>query len=510
MTSTVHIPLGILDHFCPPNYTAVGWYIPLKHGITPQEAFSALQDGLRLTFKQLPWLSGKVYKQAPETPGWRPGQLEIRYEPADLEDDSAPLPQFRFKQLDEEVSYDEIKECGFPINMFPDAEVLWGEYINVPGLDHGAECLKAQANFLPGAVFLTGATHHNVSDGTGQFDIWRAWAANCHALQSGAVPAEPDPLSSDRNLIERIWASEGPGGADSARRDEDMQPVSWTLLDMDPPNAPKKAAQPPPVSLDETMESAIFYMSPDSFTALHKRCVQEAGPAAGISGNDALTALIWRGLLKARRRAAALKAGRGGPDPDDDYDGHVQARLQLALDGRPDISRRGAVPLVWLGNLVFMNECALPLAELTAPGPTAVSAVARAIRAAAAAATPDAMLDAYALARRADDLARLGLRLTPLRGGDGDGDAAYYDMIASSLLMFPVDEMRWGERAFARDGGRPEALRPLWEAINAAARLCFPLPRRSGAGVEFAVNLFPDEMELLLEDEEFGEYAVQM
>ncbi|KXX76481.1 Anthranilate N-benzoyltransferase protein 2 [Madurella mycetomatis] len=489
MSSTVRVPLGVLDHFCPPNYTAISWYIPLKDGVTPQDAFAALRDGLRLIFKQLPWLSGKVYKKAPSMPGWRPGELEIRYEPADLEGD---LPQFRFKQLDEDqlpMSYEEIKDCGFPMDTFADAEVLWGSYIKVPEEDDGAECFKAQANFLPGGVLLCGATHHNVCDGTSQFDVWRLWAANCNALQSGAAPEAPDPLSSDRNLIERIWAAER-----TSNDSRDMKPVSWTLLDMDPPTSIPRPPAVAALSNEETMQSAIFYMSPDKFSALHKKCVQEAGPAARISGNDALTAFIWRGLLKARR-TAALNSGQAQESDLAD----VEAKLQLTLDGRPDISRKGSMPLIYFGNLVFMNLCTLPLATLTAPD-TSVATVARTIRQTADAATSQAMLDAYALARGGEDFSVLGLRLSPLRS---------YDMILSSLIMFPVEGMKWGGGVFAR-GGELDALRPLWDEINRAARLCFPLPRKSGAGMEFVLNLFEDEMELLLEDSEFAEFAVYL
>ncbi|KAL7929301.1 hypothetical protein V8C35DRAFT_316042 [Trichoderma chlorosporum] len=496
MSTTVHVPLGVLDHFCPPNYTAISWYIPLKEGVSPQEAFDVLQDGLHLTFKQLPWLSGKVYKQKSSSEGWRQGQLEIRYEPAEVEKGSASIPQFKFKQLDETqlpMSYEEIKDCGFPMNTFPDKEVLWGEYINVPEEDKGAECFKAQANFMPGAVLLCGATHHNVCDGTSQFDIWRIWAANCEAVQSDSVPEIPDPLSSDRELVERMWVTEGPGNRQAKK--QDIQSVSWTLLDMDTPDSadPRPPANPV-LSFNEVMQSGIFYISPEKFSALQKRCAQEVGAAARISGNDAMTALIWRALLKARKNAS-LKASRV---KESELEG-VKAKLQLTLDGRPDISRHGAMPHIYLGNLVFMNLCELPLEILTSPE-SSIAAVSLAIRQVADAATSEAMLGSYTIARNVEDLSSLGLRLSPLRG---------YDMILSSLIMFPVEEMRWGSRTFARGGGA-DSMRPLWNEINTAARLCFPLPRKSRSGTEIVVNLFQDEMDLLMEDEEFGEYAIYL
>ncbi|ETS80414.1 hypothetical protein PFICI_07943 [Pestalotiopsis fici W106-1] len=495
--STVHVPLGVLDHFLPPHYLPMKWYIPLKDGITPQEAFKALEDGLRFTFRQLPWLSGKIYKQDPKTPGGRPGQLEIRYNPADLEDDTKPLPQFPFKILDQStgsVTYEEISESGFPMNTFPDEEVFWGDFLNFPEEDKGAECFKAQANFIPGALILCGATHHNACDGTALFDVWRIWAANCAALQANTAPVVLDPLSSDRGLVERIWVDEGSQlNGDGAKVETgDVEQKQYTLLDKEPPNLPSKhdRSLPPPPSSGEAMTSAVFYISSDRFTALHKRCLDEAGAGSRISGNDSMTALIWRSLLKARH-AAAVAAGRASESDD------VMALLQLTLDGRPDISAKGSMPFEYLGNLVFWNRVAMPISTLTSPE-TSIAAVAMAIRREVEAATAQAMLDAYGRARRLEDISKLQLSITHAHG---------YDMILSSLMMLRIEEMRWGGGVFD-NGGKADALRPLFDDINKAGRLCFPMPRESGQGVEFVINLFKDEWDILLKDEEFGEYAL--
>lgn len=92
--STFSIPLGPFDHSPPRNYTASITYIPLKSTQSYEAAFQVLQEGLHRTFIQLPWLNGKVYRQAPDTPGWRPGQLEIRHELVEI---NGPRPsQLRF------------------------------------------------------------------------------------------------------------------------------------------------------------------------------------------------------------------------------------------------------------------------------------------------------------------------------------------------------------------------------------------------------------------------------
>ncbi|CCC07166.1 hypothetical protein SMACR_01189 [Sordaria macrospora] len=496
--STVRVPLGVLDHFLPPHYMPMKWYIPLKDAVTPQGAFKALEDGLRLTFRQLPWLSGKIYKADPGTPGGRPGQLEIRYDPAGLEDNSKPVPQFRFKLLDETVSYEEICDSGHPMDTIPDEEVFWGDFFNFPEVDKGAECFKAQANFVPGALILCGATHHNACDGAALFDVWRIWAANCAALQANTAPVVLDPLSSDRGLIERIWADEGSRleHVDDAKGETGhVEAKSYTLLDMEPPNAPSKEDRrlpPPPPSSGEAMTSAVFYMSPDKFAALHKRCLDEAGAGSRISGNDSMAALIWRSLLKARH-AAAMAAGRASESD------NVEAWLQLTIDGRPNISAKGAMPFEYLGNLVFWNRVAMPISTLTSPN-TGIATVATAIRREADAATRQAMLGAYGLGRRLEDVSKLQLSITHAHG---------YDMILSSLMMMRIEDTRWGGRLFA-NGGKADALRPLFDDVNKAGRLCFAMPREPGRGVEFVVNLFQDEWDYLLEDDEFGEYALYL
>lgn len=53
-----------------------------------------------------------------------------------------------------------------------------------------------------------------------------------------------------------------------------------------------------------------------------------------------------------------------------------------------------------------------------------------------------------------------------------------------------------------------DALRPLMgDWWNKGGRFCPVLPRKANGGVEFVLNMLPDEMELLLQDEEFGHCA---
>ncbi|CAJ2514335.1 Uu.00g024540.m01.CDS01 [Anthostomella pinea] len=489
--SLTHVTLNPLDHFPPSNYTFFCSYLPLKDGVTPDEVVSVLQEGLRRTFTQLPWLSGKVYPQSSTAPGWRPGQLEIRYDVADFEGDIA-LRQIRVNHVyPDEVgmSYEDLRETGFPLDAFEDEQLITAELL--PSLDSAPDCFKAQINFLEGACLLVVGTQHAACDGTSYFDVWKIFASNCEKLQQPGSPwpEAPSAESQDRTILDRIWEKESTGTPMAQ-----VDPESWSLLDLQRPGAPKiEAAKSLKTLSDDVMQAAVFYVSPEKFSALQKHCAENKPTGMNISGNDALSALVWRCMLKAKYKAA-LAGGHMSISKADLA--AAEARLFVTLDARPDISHD--MPMLYLGNLFFVNICSQPLSSLTAPE-TSLGIVAQAIRSVLNKATRQALLDAYTLAREVGDLDRIRLN----RGHTPNS----FDMVLSSLLMFPVEGVAFGGKVFA-NGGRPDAVRPLMRRFNRASQVCFVLPRKTYGGVELVLNLFEDEMNILLEDEEFMEWCL--
>ncbi|KAI0157185.1 hypothetical protein GGR52DRAFT_565584 [Hypoxylon sp. FL1284] len=481
-TKTVHVTLNPIDHFPPGNYATFSFYLPLKHGVTYDEAYAVLQEGLHRTFVQVPWASGKVYPQSPDTPGWRPGQLEIRYEPVDP--DEPWTRELRFNELKTSSTYAELRELGFPLATFRDEEVMWAAPL--PDVKQGAECFVAQANFLPGGCIVTSAACHYACDGTSYFNLVQLWAAHCYALQPGKeAPPRPSDASSDRDLIDRIWMQENTGNPIT-----NIKPASYGMFDL-----PLPGSEPAPAvdsykeatagGKRQSMQAASFYMSSEDFMVLQKDCNRQLGPSSRLSGNDAVCGLVWRCLLKARQAVAGISSNE------------IKAKLYLTLDARPDFSQ--ALPMTYLGNLSVMNLCSLPLSSLTAADTTA-AAVAQTIREVAETTNTASLMDAWTLARSMDDFSKLTLRGSSIHA---------FDMLISSFLAYPQDSVCWGGKAFGR-GGRPDAFRPLMDGFNRFSRLCFLMPRKRHGGVELVLNLFDDEMKLLLEDEEFTRYASYM
>ena len=81
-------------------------------------------------------------------------------------------------------------------------------------------------------------------------------------------------------------------------------------------------------------------------------------------------------------------------------------------------------------------------------------------------------------------------------------------LFMSSLIMLPMESLCFGDHGIFGNGGLPIALRPLMEGFNKFLQVCFVLPQNKNGRVEFVANLLEEEMEVLMEDEEFGKYAV--
>lgn len=490
-SETTHITLTPLDHAPPGNYTCCLNYLPLKSGASFSQAFEVLKKGLQATFVQLPWLSGRVWPQSSDAPGWRHGQREIRYNANDIE--KRIQCQFKCHEIHSELSYSEIKESAFPLDAFDDESLISVPFM--PDINAGPDVFVAQASFIPGACLLTACGHHSATDGGGINAIFKLWADNCKALQSQRseqVVISPGPASSDRTVLEQIWAGEWKGTYP-------VDPERWRVLGLDPPDSKsendKLKLQCKESQKNQISKSAIFYISTANFIALQKDCRQHiesetvlSDSELRISGIDAVCALIWRCLLKVRVTAAKNLDNSVGENGNAD----AEVRLDLLVDGRNDFSP--SLPDPYLGNLTVVNQCFMPCSVLTSQD-VSLGTVARTIRGYAKSINPSTLLDAYTLARDLPDFRKLVLRNSAIDGSS---------MVLSPLLMLPP--LEFGNGVFD-NGGKPDAMRVLTRAMNVFTRTCFVLPKLANGGVEFIVNLFEEELELLLEDEEFSAYA---
>ena len=484
----VHTTLTPFDHLLPRNYVKLLFYIPLRSRVSYQEAFGILQEGLRKTFVQLPWLNGKVYWQSEDQPGWRPGQLEIRHR--DKEPEARPY-QLHYNELDTDTTWEDLEESAFPIDAFEDGDLLWADFL--PSLDNGSEAFVAQANFIPGGCLICAAVFHSITDGMGGAMIIKVWADNCKSGSDGEPKTEAEVAmirrSFDRNLLDEAFNDEFPTPSELA-----ADPAKWDLLDVNPNDKEAILKQPigsdckggPRPAPERIMKSCSFYVSQDDWKTLRQLCT-DSNNEAQISGTDALYAFIWRCAMRAR--TAAKPSGSA-----DD----AVSRIELAIDCRSEISNKASFPGMYLGNCVLHNVVPMKISDLIAPSDEIpLSRIASEIRNRGARFTPDGIGEAYKLVKHVADYRELRLRFTYTEGDD---------MMISSALMFPNRQVLFGDKAF-KNGGIPSAIRPTMGGFNRYFRMCFILPKLDSGGAEFVVSLYPDEMDKLLDDPEFKKYA---
>lgn len=494
-TTQVHIPLSPLDHDKPRAYYNGAYYFRLASGVGAAEAFKILHEGLHRTFVRVPWLSGKLYPQSPDAPGWRPGQVEIRHNPVDI---NGPWPyQLHFNKLNSPTSYDELKDSGFPTDAFEDQDLVWSPFL--ADINSSPEVFVAQANFIPGACILTAALHHAAGDQTGCIHILKVWSDNCNALQMQSKQlVDLPPVTSERNLLDQLWAKEG-----TVKDVDAIDPQIWLLVGLDPADVREDPLKASDVQTNDKakaaagqriLRSAVFYISPSNFTTVQTACAKECGGASLVSGNDAVCALIWRSFMRARstaRKAVGASSNRALVDAD--------ARLHMIFDGRPNFA--SGVPSTYLGNVTVDIQTCLPLSLLTSPD-SSIATIAATIRSGVGSVDSANLLDMYTLLKNAPDFDHLA-RWKKIRQSSVDGN----NMLISSMIMFPLASICFGDGIFG-NMGVPEAARPLMGGFNRSTRICLVLPRSRNGSVEFVANLFDEELEVLLEDEEFGRYAM--
>lgn len=565
-SSTVCTLLTPFDLIPPKVYIKFVIYLPLQPSRSAEEVYANLQQGLIRTFQQISLLSGKVHLRPPSSPGWRPGQLEVRHDkvwnpPADL---SGIPRQLKKKDISAELdcTYEELKDDGFPFSAFEDELVITAPF--VPDVAAGVDVFTAQANFLEGGCLLAGAIHHSVADGTGMMLLMQAWAAHCKAAASSLTSKEIPQLAArlhsgtlDRSVLDKAWSQ-----IPERQHTSEVESKTWHVLGLDPPVEHKYAAtqvidrvtkrlvfstldllpflfsiyallvhflvtiwypelaksavqgtkassfgaeeyeagadallaseqnekpEHPVTEVSErkkTMQSSIFYMSGTQFAQLKKDTASRDKSLATISANDALLALFWRCLMKARVNA------KHAASPSE----NEEALLQSPVDGRAAFSSN--VPRLYLGNVVLVNQIYMPVAALVRPT-TTLHDVASCVRESALKINHDSVHDAYTLAREVQDYTALKHAFTSLEG---------FAMMITSLVALPFEDFDFGDRLFGNQG-KPDNLRPLMGGFNRAFRLCVVLPQKAHGGLELLVSLFEDEMGELISDKEFSRYA---
>ncbi|KAL8945036.1 MAG: hypothetical protein Q9216_000020 [Gyalolechia sp. 2 TL-2023] len=513
--------LNPFDYVNPNHYMGLNFFFALRKGVSFEQVFANLQEGLRRTMQRIPALDGKMMVCSEQEIGYKEGDLRLTIPPlsSSASSDSGRTGfsmgprQLVYKDLSHVLPpFEELRDTGFVPSAFKDELVLPEN--TFPPLP--ADILIAQANFVKGGCILATNFHHCCLDGIGVMVALKVWAESCRHLQGdvSATCSWLDPESFNHSLPEILYEQEG-----YARPAHEVDPGVWGFLPFLPPEKPlehgskgpsaiegsrlstEKALPPapvfphkfvwPPPPVQDGLSTTMFLIPPEKVQKLKQEVMADPDAKGVITSiSDIVQAFFWRSAIKARYRVARELRGEAfGPNE--------ISVLELPVDSRPYFS--SLLPSSYMGSMLILNRPSMPVETLCSPA-TSIGRIAYVLREAAARITPSLVHDAFTLLQSLPDYSRFTTACMGLAG--------MHAMI-SNLMLFQTSEVSFGGGFFA-GGGSPEAMRPQVERGNKRFRFLVIYPMKNDGGVELVLGTFPEELEMLKTDEEFTKYAKLM
>ena len=409
-----------------------------------------LKDGLARLSLHFPWMAGQLVNE-----GSRPGHSGT-FKIAPLED----TPRLVIKDLrhDPSLAFDALQKAKFPASMLD--EMVLAPCRTLPeSASETSPVLLLQANLVSGGLLLTIAGQHNAMDMIAQGHVMHLLSKACHKeaftreelrignlARHGIIPLldsyEPGP-----ELTFQIGPSQGSqGSSDCIVRPSPAVPGGYSW--------------------------AVFTFSTSSLARLKGLAATTRTTTAYISTDDALTALLWQSILRARssRLASTQQA----------------VNLCRAVDVRSYLH----IPQTYLGFMQVGTYHTFPLDQLLAEP---LGGVASQLRSAIEPPTQivhNTRAYATVLDRSADKSCfsfLIGLDLTA-------------DLLITSWAKLDSYALDFGIGL-----GTPRAVRrPRFPPVEG---LVFLLPKSGDGGVAVQLCLRSDDMDRLKFDESFVDFA---
>lgn len=454
------VNLSPLDQIMPRLYTRLILFLPTQPSSMQDQTFifSALEKGLQKTVAEIPFLGGVVGEDKHDS-----GKVHV-----------APGPgvPFCLKNLedDSDMSYQKLKDSHFPLSSL-------GGDIKAPedmiSLGSNPPVMAAQVNIVEGGVLLAIGIHHSAMDGVGFATVVQTWARNTklnlllNGLSEDEV-ANPNSLtyrSLDRNPLMKTsrTADVDPQVKIKDHPQYKLEPTP------PPPQETEDAPTAPPTFTLPPMTPTVFYFAASKLAALKSVTIPSS---SFISTNDALCALLWSSITRARTLPEDSTGGQEAPS----------SLLGFAVNGRGRLSP----PLTpsYLGNVNLYASARLPISTLSKN--TELKNIASAVRTANYELSNDRIQDVIALITSLPNVTDLKPGFNSFLGPD---------LAITSWRDMGLIGLDWGAGI-----GKVEAVRIPKVGFDG---LCIVLPALEDGGLEVLVGLEDGAMERLKGDESF-------
>jgi trichothecene 3-O-acetyltransferase len=481
---------GPLDEVIPPLYHAIIYGFPCEES-QRDRALEVLQGGFTRLLKSRPYMGGDIVRD--DSPDVRPGSLKLVVPdpPADLQLAVVDLssPESGWKH-----SYDEVREAGMPLSWLDPA--LVAPYTT--GIASTTKVLMGQVNWIPGGCLFTMYIAHALTDAWGGAMVVQYWAQECREFQGISTPSPLDALPESNGRHPALH--EIPSSPETFDRLKG-RPELWKLLGLHweenltvakdavslPTTIPAAAVAIP------GMRTCIFSFTPEACSRL-KADAKPSSKGGWISTQDALVALIWRSVMRARLSEAA----KPGTATNGVSNGTASATRQnsivsVAIEGRSLCKPK--VPYSIINNVVYCCMTEMPVTTILDPDPSknTLSNLALAVRSNIEAFKSDPVLvnDTNQLAASIPDVGKLSIAFKDFLG---------YDLITTSWIDAPF----YQGVDFGPPLGKPDFMRLPKGQFSG---ICSLQPRKANGDIEAFISLNEEEMERFFKDEEFKKYA---
>lgn len=351
-----------VDHVMPQVYTRTVLcyrYPPSSSAAQPfEDIVDLLRTSLSSVLSEYHILAGRLcvepttgkpwVRPATESSANNPQSSGVRFVVNDLVDSAFP-------------SFPDLERQNFPISLLPGDVLAPVESFSAKlsqdtdnQTESGVELLVVQTNLIRSGIIITVCTHHSICDGTGHASFIHRWAQLSRKIlqNPGELFSKYNPSIHDRSPLMPDHESWITVPQQEHRAYKVVEPVKM---------APSQGFKTPP-----PMESVIFHIKPENIQLLKAQCNSTNPKAVRLSTNDALSALFWRVVSRARLEVKKTPV-----------DAQTMSMLGMAVNARSRLNP--PLPKNYFGKVNLYSVTLLPLSFLAYP-PITLSPVAISIR----------------------------------------------------------------------------------------------------------------------------------
>ncbi|MCJ1314169.1 hypothetical protein MMC25_007849 [Agyrium rufum] len=473
----LHHSFSPLDSIVPPLYNAIIFGFPRSRP-THEEVFSVLENSLHRLIRERPFLAADMLRD--NASGTRPGALKLHI-PDPFENIKIVLKDLRAGDSGWRHSYKELKAAGMPLR-YLDGRILAPL---ASGVGTTTKVISVQVNYMNDGYLLSLSSGHALMDACSLAAIMNLWAQYARVLQEEGQITTYDNIVVCDGRAEALYRPTSPEQFETLK----VRPELWHVMCLDESknlnpqpataSAEVSTAIPAAGSIPENLRTALFAIDASAVRILKDR-ISPTKPA-WISGQDAIHALIWRCIMKAR---FPPNVSRVASYPN-------TTMLSITINGRsllfPPISTS------YIGNVLFFCLIDTHISKITLPE-TELTEVALLIRHRLEECKDKQLLsDAVDLAASIPDVQNLQIFMQDYLGAH---------LSTSSLVNLPFYKLDFG--AIFGNGGRPEFFRLPKGQFGG---ICLLLPQKEDGTIEVTIGMKSEDMDRLLNDEEFSQYA---